>query len=360
MLISVIIPARDAAGTLPACLDALAACGWRGHEVIVVDDGSTDATAIVARDRGARVVRVDSPGGPATARNRGAELAEGAVLFFVDADVCVHLDALERVASHLASEGRRFGEDPRTASVAKGADAVFGSYDDTPRSTGFFGRYKNLFHHYVHQNGAREASTFWAGCGAVRKDVFLSVGGFDESYVEPSVEDIDLGYRLRDAGRHILLDPELQGTHLKSWTFRSMVGTDISRRALPWLRLLRLRGSMPSDLNIDLRQRASVTLLFGACTAAVVSVLLLPAAGAAAAGACFGLALLLLVVVAYLNRGLYAFFRDKEGPRFALRALPVHLLYLFYCGASTLWVFLRPGGGTGSRAARSAAVPRLR
>src|SRR5205807_8681242 len=62
-------------------------------------------------------------------------------------------------------------------------------------------------------------STFWAGLGAVRRDAFEAVGGFDaERYLVPSVEDIDLGARLATTGHRIELDPAVQGTHLKAWS----------------------------------------------------------------------------------------------------------------------------------------------
>ena len=79
-------------------------------------------------------------------------------------------------------------------------------------------QYRNLLHHFVHQEGNPEASTFWAGCGAVRRAAFDAVAGYDEArFRRPSIEDIELGYRLRRAGYRIRLDRDLQCTHLKRW-----------------------------------------------------------------------------------------------------------------------------------------------
>src|SRR5262249_50067799 len=159
-------------------------------EIVVVDDASTDDSSTVASRLGARVFRLPANAGPAAARNHGARHASGDILFFVDADVVVGPDAIARV-------GAALGRHPATA-------AVFGSYDATPVDSGIVSRYKNLLHHYVHQSGAAEASTFWAGCGAIRRAAFEEVGGFDEArYRRPSIEDIELGYRLRRAGHRI-------------------------------------------------------------------------------------------------------------------------------------------------------------
>ena len=81
-----------------------------------------------------------------------------------------------------------------------------------PRLQGVVSQYRNLLHHFVHQHGNSEASTFWAGCGAIRRSVFEEMGGFDEQrFPTPSIEDIELGYRLRQAGHRILLDKACRG-----------------------------------------------------------------------------------------------------------------------------------------------------
>ena len=159
----------------------------------------------------------------------------GDVLFFFDSDVQVRPDTVARVE-------RAFADDPALA-------ALFGSYDDTPGDPGFLSQFKNLFHHYVHQHGAEEASTFWSGCGAVRRDVFLAVGGFPARYRLPSIEDIELGYLLKRRGHRLRLDKGLQVKHLKRWTCSaSFIRHRGSRH--PWTRLiLRERSSTTQPAN---------------------------------------------------------------------------------------------------------------
>lgn len=246
--VSVVIPAHDASRFLDACLAHLAASTVEPFECIVVDDGSTDDTADVARRHGAKVVATGWRSGPARARNLGAAHARGDVLFFLDADVCVHPGTLHAVAT-------AFESDPSL-------DALIGAYDDAPESADFLSQYKNLMHAFVHRSGRREASTFWSGCGAIRRDVFLQHSGFDESYDRPAIEDIELGYRLAAAKRKIVLDPALSVKHLKKWTFWGLVKSDIFDRGIPWTELILRDRHMPNDLNVQLSQRVSVALVF--------------------------------------------------------------------------------------------------
>jgi glycosyltransferase involved in cell wall biosynthesis len=214
----------------------------------VVDDGSTDNTVEIAKRFSAKVLSTDGRRGPAHARNLGARAALGEVVFFIDSDICLHRSTISRLVSG-------FTEQP-------GFDGIIGSYDDSPGQQDVLSMYRNLLHRYVHQNGRREASTFWSGCGAVRKSVFLEHGGFDERYQRPAIEDIELGYRLTAAGHRILLDRSLEVKHLKRWTFLNLIKTDIFDRGMPWTELILRDGRMPNDLNIQLSQRVSVALAF--------------------------------------------------------------------------------------------------
>ncbi len=217
-------------------------------EIIVVNDCSTDNTSAIAN--GFSVLLLDTARrlGPASARNLGAQVAQGELLFFLDADVCVRTNTLLKVI-------QAFEMDPSLA-------ALIGSYDDDPAAPDFLSQYRNLMHAYVHQSGAENASTFWSGCGAIRRSIFLEQSGFDESYDRPAIEDIELGYRLVRAGQKIILDRDLLVTHLKKWTFWGLLKTDICDRGIPWTELILREKHMPNDLNIQLSQRVSVALVF--------------------------------------------------------------------------------------------------
>jgi glycosyltransferase involved in cell wall biosynthesis len=201
--ISVIIPVHNGGSSFCFCLSSISTSQNKPIETIVVADGDADNSWQVATEWGAKVIKVKQKGGPAQARNLGAAVAQGDILFFVDADVAIAPDTINRVK--LA-----FEEDANLA-------ALIGSYDDAPGASNFLSQYKNLFHHYTHQNANEDAFTFWGACGAIRREIFLDMSGFDESYRRPCVEDIELGYRLKAAGYTIRLDKALQVKHLKRW-----------------------------------------------------------------------------------------------------------------------------------------------
>jgi hypothetical protein len=376
---SVVVPVRDGARTLPDCLAALRRSSFDDWELWVVDDGSADASPAIAADAGAAVLATGGGRGPGAARNLAARRARGEYLFFLDADCELHAGTLAAAHARLLS--------------SPGIEALFGSYDDAPAAPGFVSQYKNLLHHFVHQQGREAAATFWAGCGAVRRVTFLAAGGFDEvRWPRPAIEDIELGYRLRDRGARILLAREVQVKHLKRWTFAALLRSDLCDRALPWARLLLERrslrfdrgeiqvpiagdlgllkaspGSPPStldplpvrwnrrvptrrcggegdapspslrgrfvphlaDLNVDLNGRACAAIAAaGAAAACLAPVVPLGAGWLWAAAAAAAVALLAL------NRRLYVFFLRRRGALFALGAISMHWLYHLYCAAA--------------------------
>lgn len=275
-----IVPATNEPATLGECLRAI--------------EGSDDPPEEVI------VVREPRNAGPAAARNIGADSAAGDLLVFVDADVVVHEDAIRRIRQRFASD-----ED-----VA----AVFGSYDDAPTGASLVSSFRNLLHHHVHQDSGGDASTFWAGLGAVRAEAFRDVGGYDASrYDTPSIEDIELGVRLAEMGRRIVLDPEIQGTHLKVWSFAQMVQTDFRHRGVPWVRLLLERGHS-TTLNLGWRYRMSTVAAIAGTGSLVAR---RPRVAAASA----------LALVA-LNRRFYSLLAARLGAPRAAAALPLHVVHL--------------------------------
>jgi GT2 family glycosyltransferase len=308
--VTIIIPfhrnLEQLARSLPAARRSLPTA-----EILVVADGAVEDVRPLAAQSAARVIEIPGPRGPAVARNRAAAAATGDVLVFVDADVVPAPDALRGMC--------------RLLDANSDLAAVFGAYDLEPPERNFMSQYKNLSHACIHEGGNPEAATFWAGLGAIRTDTFRQVGGFDERFARPSVEDIDLGYRVRRAGHRLRLDPRFRGTHLKRWTFWNSVVTDIRARGIPWTQLIYRYGALANDLNTRLELRLSVVLSY-LILASVVTMVAWPRAGLLSGAS--------LVVLVAVNWRYYAWFAKRRGVWFAIRVVPAHALYHLCNGVS--------------------------
>jgi GT2 family glycosyltransferase len=273
--LSVVVPATDAPPTLARCVAAIDAATDPPAEVLVITDPTN--------------------GTPTAARNTGALIATGDILVFIDADIEVHPDAFRRIRN--------------TLSTGASVTAVFGSYDDTPGDDGVVSQFRNLLHHHVHQASPGAIETFWAGIGAVRRDVFAAAGGF----VDHPIEDVEFGMRLTAAGASIVLDPDLLGTHLKRWTIPSMVRTDLLTRGAPWIALALRHRTVPNYLNWGWRHRVSALSSVGVLGALVLQC---PEAAVGALGS--------LVV---LNWSFYGLLLRRSGPAIAAAGIGLHVIH---------------------------------
>jgi GT2 family glycosyltransferase len=354
-LASVIIPVRNHAAMLRECLASLRRSEFQDFEIVVVDDASTEWPAETPPVSDVHWISRREWGGPATARNLGAQAARGEILVFLDADVAVHPQTLGRLLEAFHDAG--------TA-------AAFGSYDDQPRATNLVSQFRNLLHHHVHQTAHDSATTFWTGCGAIRRTAFFSLGGFDPAFRAPSIEDIELGARLHAVGSRIVVDKQAQATHLKRWTLASMCSCDLWHRGVPWALLILRDHELPNDLNLKPSQRVSVALavisllalvaaawhqpwLFMlpllsvaatlaldaggparhrlACLAQVAILTAFVVLGAGAAPAAAGLSIAAAAGVVAVNAGFYRFLARARGPAFAVAVVPLHLIFYVTC-----------------------------
>jgi glycosyltransferase involved in cell wall biosynthesis len=316
--VSVIVPAYNAEATITECLDALRAAMRADDELIVFDDGSTDSTPAIARAAGARIVtNPGRPKGPGHGRNAAAASASKPYLMFVDADVIIAPNAIDRLMDEVGKTG---------------AVAAFGSYDDHPRSRRLPALYANLRHHFVHQSGSREATTFWSGIGLMDANVFREFGGYDDVlFAHPSIEDVELGMRLINAGNRIRLVPDAQGTHWKDWTLWRVWHTDVVRRALPWSRLIADGQVAEADLNLAKKERWLAVLALSTPLALVGGFFFTPLWSAA------------IATVALYVIGIFPFVRvlaRRMNLLQLLAAIGLHLCYHVYASVTYASVML--------------------
>lgn len=214
--VSVVVAARNASGVIGACLSSLAGQTFTAHEVIVVDDGSSDQTAAIAGAHGARVIRSEAVGA-SLARNLGLQHARGRIVAFTDADCTVPPDWIALLVAAIERTGATGAGGPQRnrfpADVA-GADAF----------DAFF-RLASVVSDYTRSGGGLREVAHNASCNsAYLKTELLAVGGFAPG-LWPG-EDVDLDLRLRSRGARLVFVPEALVHHHRpgtlSW-FRRMM-----------------------------------------------------------------------------------------------------------------------------------------
>jgi glycosyltransferase involved in cell wall biosynthesis len=305
--ISVIVPVYNGAATLADCLRSIYKSSFSAYEVILINDASTDGSADVAASFPCQFLELDSNSGPAKARNLGALKSSGRILFFLDADILIQKDTLQQIIE-------AFGGNPSVS-------ALFGSYTKETVPTDLVSRYKNLLHHYTHQTSNPEAVTFCGGFGAIRRNVFEEMKGFDPSW--RFLEDIEFGHRLHRGGHRILLLKSLQFTHCKRYTLTSLIKSDLLGRAVPWSRLMLENQVIKSDLNLKPHNILSVPVAY-----LIPITLVIPGAQP--------LALLLTAVFVWLNYNFLALARNEYGLGFAFGSAALSWLGYLYSGLGVL------------------------
>jgi len=325
--LSIIIPAYNAQADLQACLLSLQGNIPLPYEILVINDASSDNTAQIAQNFETRLFTLPKRSGPASARNLGCHEARGKWIFFLDADVTVQSDTIANAFDHIHRHPL--------------IDALFGSYDNSPADPGLVSQFRNLLHHHVHQTGdfhqnTRQAQTFWTGCGFIRRDVFLKLGGFDHwRYEKPAIEDIEFGYRLLDAGHHTVLARDVLCKHRKRWTIRTMLRTDFFQRGLPWSLLMLRSTRQTNDLNVDKIQKIAA-LAAAALWIGLFLIAFHPIAGIA-------LALTSKLIMLCLNLSFFRLLKKQGGFKLALTSLGLMNLYYLVCLTSyataiTVWL----------------------
>ncbi len=224
--ISIIVPVFNRAATIVLLLDYLCrqSLPQKTYEVIVVDDGSTDGTSdVVAKYVGEHSdvqlrCLVQANAGPAAARNHGARIAKGEMLFFIDSDV---VPGVYWLRMHM----KVWEQFPALGAVYGGQRVV--------KNLTLFDQHRNATFHnrfpvsspdlvYMTNNTTRRIPAFDTANMSIKREVFLSLEGFDEGFKRPAHEDVEFSYRLQAAGFAVALVPNFV-TAIRSQSMRDFV-----------------------------------------------------------------------------------------------------------------------------------------
>lgn len=274
------------------------------YEVIVVDDGSDDDSIKEAAGpfKGIAYIKLEKNSGPARARNVGAKHAKGELLLFLDSDVELENDTLDKVET-------KFQDDR--------INILTGEYSLEPVKGGFFPRYKALVARSWVPN-MDTITVFVARIGLIKKGIFEELGGFDESIRTASSEEWEFGYRLMKKGYKIYYDPSITVRH----HFPNFIKQPrlFYHRTKLWMLLFLQKKSFDNSCTTPLQ--AMTTL----CN------VLLPILFLAGLFNKTFSVFLLFTIIAYAI-GNVRFFRlvlQNEGWIFLMKAIPVNIL-LSYC-----------------------------
>lgn len=209
-LATVVVAARNSAATLGACLDALQRQDYAPAELVVVDDGSEDETAAIARAAGVRVVR-SPPVGASAARNLGIDVALGDVIAFTDADCVADRGWLTALVDRL-HETRATGVGGRQINVFPAAQQRWRAAFDA------FFRVASVLSDYTRgDDRPRRVQHNASCCSAYRAEALREVGGFTVG-MWPG-EDVDLDLRLAARGGTFFYVPAAVVHHHRPGTF---------------------------------------------------------------------------------------------------------------------------------------------
>jgi glycosyltransferase involved in cell wall biosynthesis len=295
-MISIVIPTYNASRFMPNLLDSIFKQAVEDMEVIIVDDCSTDNTVEIVKKYPVRVIQMEKNGGPARARNRGVKEAKGDIIFFLDSDVEVLDGTIQEVKEY-------FEKNPAV-------NCVIGVCATEPLNKGFVPTYMAMFE-YIHLIGQKydRVSVFAPRCGAIKKDLFLKVGGYDENYRGADVEDFELARRINKVDC-IILNPKIVVKHQFA-NFKQILKIYF-RRTVMWVHLFfkmkQLDNAGPTSPSNGI---AAICAFFS-----FLSLLFIPFIT-------FAKFLFISLIIIYLLSNLkwWNFMRKEAGLLFALRAL---------------------------------------
>ena len=198
--ISIIIPSFNPnLATFADCLKSINSSRLKPLEVIIVDDASQIKYPKKIEST-YKIIKNKTNKGPAYSRNKGAKEARGDILCFIDSDVEINPDTLDKITE-------KFKNDTLTA--------VQTIYSTESPIRNFISQYHNLYQRYNYSIiKSSYINALSAYCFAIKKDIFFGLGGFDEKVKDPSTEDLNLGIKLSFRNYKIFLAKDIEVKHL--------------------------------------------------------------------------------------------------------------------------------------------------
>jgi len=261
-LVSAIVANWNGARDLEICLPSLLGQSYRPLEIIVVDNASTDDSAVVARKFDVRWVGLDRNRGLAGALNEGANVAQGEFVLFLNNDMRFHQKFVEALVSQIERDAGIFSADALQHDW-EGANQVHLATRLGNRYRANSNCYACVPGLYVYQESSASPTTIPLACAAsmlVRKSMFHSLGGFDRR-LPVGYEDLELCWRAWVQGWKSIFVPHAVCWHRVGWSARSSEGAGIRFRGTVGGRLLIATKLLPVNYTIRTLLAACAGLL---------------------------------------------------------------------------------------------------
>ncbi len=300
-LVSVVIPNYNRAYDVAECVKSVKNSTYDNYEIIIVDDCSNDNSLFALNELGIHVVEHESNRGPAAARNTGAENSKGEILLFIDSDVIIRRDSIEKYVKEF--------------SLNEEYSAIVGL-------PGKPNNYKNLFTtHFlmrVFHNYSNLPKFISHTCGtitAVRREIFERVGGYNEKLRTPGIEDDEFGLEICRQGGRIYLDKKNDVIHNKTINFTGIIKNDILRTIDRVLYLFR-----KSQVKDIVREKRFISTPMGQLISAVIAPIIVILFILSIVNINYVTpACLVLFIFFYLNYKYLLFIKKEMGTLFTLR-----------------------------------------
>lgn len=292
---SIIIPVYNAKATLFNCLRKIYESDFEDFEVIIIDDNSKDQSYQIAQNFNCKIVRLNKNCGEGLARNKGAEIACGKYLFFLDSDIYLNSDTL-KILHHCINSSN--------------VDCISAVYEKKSIYRNPTSVFKHLYDSYYMHRQIETSNQFCCSAVAIRRDVFNSSGWFRPQF--RCNADRELSFRLHSKGYSIIHEPKAKVWHDKRYNLRKMLKVSFMRGSYSTRVYLNLKGIRSKGSGAQLGYLTGfallpiffITLLMGKMMLSII---------------------VLIVYYLFHSKFLY-YIKSSEGYKYALMSLPLLII----------------------------------
>lgn len=313
--IRVIVPVFRCTTLLRNCIKSIqqGLTSYPFSEIIVVDNGENSDLLSILSGLNIRIIQADEKPSAAYARNAGATDFENGIIVFIDSDVIINSDCIQKLLQPL---------------IENQVEAAIGNYSSQVDGLTFAQKYKQLYIHYVYSRLSTSIrNDFWTAICAVQSDTFHELNGFDTSFVGANGEDQEFGIRLTQNLKKTLMVPSAKGIHLHNYSLRGIFRNDYVK-GLRALRNINL-NKVPLNDNRHANKKARVSVFLAGLSALVLMLsFFYPLL--------FAVSLLLWIFWLLTKSGMYSLFYSSGGAVFMLKSIVLTYLLEFVRIASIL------------------------